>query len=131
MTAPVWDDDGWAPLPVLTGLPLIRIQDVDAVRGPAQRDGPLNEGQLGPAALRVLLRERRGQHERDLALPQHVAGLVPHLRFEAGVGDHVEPERVALEERALARVADEEPHVVDLAKGNVLHDASCLKNSHR
>ena len=66
------------------------------------------------------LRQRRGEHEGDVALAQDVPGLVPHLRFQAGVGDHVEAEGVAVEERGLPGVADEEANVVDLAKGDVV-----------
>ena len=60
--------------------------------------------------------ERRGQHEGDVALAEHVAGLVPRPRFQAGVGDHVEAEGVAVEVRRLAGIADEEAHVIDAAQ---------------
>ena len=74
------------------------------------RDQPLGVGMVGP--------ERRGQHERDLALAEHVARLVPHAGLEPGVGDHVEAERVAIEVRRLPRIAHEHPHVVDPPEGD-------------
>ena len=46
-------------------------------------------------------------------LAQHVARLVPHAGLQAGVGDHVEAERVAIEVGGLPRIAHEHPHVVD------------------
>ena len=65
----------------------------------------LGVGMIGP--------ERRGQHEGDVPLTQHVARLVPHPGLEPRVGDDVEAERVAIEVGGLARVAHEHPHVVD------------------
>ena len=66
-------------------------------------------------AVGMVGRQRRGQHERDVALAQDVAGLVLDLGLQARVGDHVEAEGVAVEVRRLPGVADEEPHVVDAA----------------
>ena len=63
--------------------------------------------------------QRRGQDEGDLALPEDVAGLVPQPRLQAGVGDHVEAEGVAVEVGRLAGVADEEADVVDASKGHL------------
>src|SRR5262249_16123759 len=91
--------------------PHVRHIESDVHDAVAVRDEPL--------ALRVLLRQWRGQHERDLALLEHVARLVPHLRFEARIGQHVEAEGVAVEERALASVAHKEADVIDLAKGDI------------
>ena len=68
-----------------------------------------------PLRLGMLARERRDEHERDLPLPQDVARLVLMFGFEAGVGDDVEAEGVAIEVRRLPGVADEEADVVDAA----------------
>ena len=61
--------------------------------------------------------ERRGEDEGDVALAQDVTGLVAGLGFQAGVGDHVEAEGVAVEVGRLAGVAHEEADVVDATQG--------------
>ena len=71
---------------------LVEAADLLGVRGEHAEQQPIGAGpDVGDAAA------------WDVALAQDVPGLVPHLRFEAGVGDHVEPERVPVEERALPR----------------------------
>ena len=62
--------------------------------------------------------ERRGEDERDVALAEHVARLVPHAGLEAGIGDDVEAEGVAVEVRRLPGVAHEEADVVDALERN-------------
>ena len=61
----------------------------------------------------VIAAERRGEHERDVPLAEHVTRLVPHAGLEPRVGDHLEAERVAIEVGGLPRIAHEHPHVVD------------------
>src|SRR5205823_14416717 len=68
------------------------------------------------ARLGVFGPQRRGEDEGDVALLEDVAGLVAGARLQAGVGDHVEAEGVAVEVRRLAGVADEEADVVDAAQ---------------
>src|SRR5262249_49135817 len=70
-----------------------------------------------PLRIGMLPRKRGAQDEGDLALPQHVARFVFLPRLEAGVGDDVEAEGVAIEVRRLAGVADEEADVIDAAQG--------------
>jgi hypothetical protein len=62
---------------------------------------------------RVLRRERRGQHEADLALAEEVGRPVAQARLEAGVGCLREAVRLAVEVRGLPGIADPEFHVVD------------------
>ena len=52
--------------------------------------------------------ERRRQYKGDVALPQHIPGLILLPGFQAGVGDDLEAEGVAVEVRRLPGVADEE-----------------------
>ena len=52
-----------------------------------------------------------------MALAQDVAGLVLLPRFQAGVGDDVEAEGVAIKVRRLPGVADEEADMIDPPQG--------------
>ena len=61
----------------------------------------------------VIAAERRGEHECDIPLAEHVRGLVPHSGLEPRVGDHLEAERVAIKIGGLPRIAHEHPHVVN------------------
>ena len=57
---------------------------------------------LGDVALRS---HRRGEHQADLALLQHVRRSIAHTRLRTGIRDDVEAERVAVVVRGLSRVA--------------------------
>ena len=70
-------------------------------------------------ALGMVRAERRSEDEGDIALTEDVAGFVPRLRLQAGVGDHVEAEGVAIEVGRLPGVADEEADVIDATQGNI------------
>src|SRR2546421_207605 len=75
------------------------------------------DGMKGRGAVAFGVHRREAEDEGDLALPQYVARLVLLPRLEAGVGDDVEAEGVAIEVRRLAGVADEEADVIDAAEG--------------
>jgi hypothetical protein len=68
-------------------------------------------------------RERRRHHEADASLAQDIRGLRALARFEPGVRELREAERLAIEERRLLRIAHPELHVMDAAepKGVRLH----------
>ena len=69
-------------------------------------------------ALGMLRSERRDEDEGDVALPQDVAGFVSRLRFQAGIGDHIEAKGVAIEVGRLPGVADEKADVIDAPQGH-------------
>ena len=56
--------------------------------------------------------ERRGEHQPDVALLEHVGGAVAHPRLRPRVGHDVEAEGAAVEVRGLAGVAHPELDVV-------------------
>ena len=66
---------------------------------------------------RTVGHERRGEHEGDLVLPQHVADAVGISGLEALVGDRLEAPGVHVIVGALLGVADDEFHVVRAQQG--------------
>ena len=64
------------------------------------------------SAIVALRLQRRGEHQPHLALLEDVAGPITNTGLGAGVGDDVEPERLAVVVRGLARVADPQLDVV-------------------
>ena len=67
----------------------------------------------------MLRPERGGKHERDLALAEDVTGLVPRFGFQAGVGDDVEAEGIAVEIGRLPGVADKKADMIDPSQGYI------------
>src|SRR5262249_18818925 len=57
--------------------------------------------------------QRRGEHEVDVALAENIARLVAQPRLQAGVGNDIKAEGVAIEVRRLPGITDEEANVVD------------------
>ena len=64
----------------------------------------LGDGMIG--------RERRGEHQADLVLHQHVGSAVARAGLRAAIGRQAEAERGAVEVRGLARVAHVELDVI-------------------
>ena len=61
---------------------------------------------------RIVVFERRGEHQPDTALLQDVGGAVGMAGFRAEIGDLIKPQDLAIEERRLQGVAGKKLYVV-------------------
>ena len=60
----------------------------------------------------VFRANRCGQNERDLVLPDHVAGALSHAGFRPAVGHRLETERALIKMRRLLRITDVKFNVI-------------------
>src|SRR5262245_54097535 len=84
-----------------------------------------------PPAFRMLLRKRRDEHEGDLPLPKNIASLVAMSRLQAGVGDDVKTEGVAIEIGGLPGIAHEHADMVDAPQGEIVPHLDVGRLHHR
>src|SRR5262245_25440974 len=50
--------------------------------------------------------KRCGQNKRDLVLPNHIAGALPHTGFGSAIGDRLKTERALIKMRRLLGITD-------------------------